>query len=567
MAYVIEQKNCSCCHRCRVECPVQAIRFKDSKYWIDSELCVSCGHCMAICHNECISDPEHPAPAPESHPLVEKTCDVVVIGAGAAGTAAAARAAASGKKVILLEKNHEVGGSAWYAHMFRAHYSKWHEQAGVPDRRKETLEDFVKVTEGKVDPDLFRNVLDANVGLVDWLIDEHDLGKDYIFAERGPFGAPGILLNYVEPYNATKIDTTIGPGGTGWYMTRKLAAICEANGGEVLYHTAADKLLVDENGAVCGVEAADEGGRVRIACKAVVVAAGAFTRSREIMAKMQPIFFRDDGSEPVHIFTPPQCSGDGITMCEAIGADVDYENRRVNLFGPARHPYPCCSLEFSRGRGGITFLADGNLFEDKGMGEVSPLAHDPHRYCWQILDHAMILASKEDAMHKPKDFPNIDLGKSFERWEEFFAQEEACGSIVKADTLEELAEKLGFPDPKKFVEQVDYENRHPRPMPPPPDGFPPHPDPMPVEKGPFYAMRLKLFHENAVGGMKIDSETRVLDKSGKAIPGLYACGDNTRGIMLPGDVGVRYIENKVSALTFALSSGYLSGLTVVNELA
>ena len=36
MAYVIDQAHCSCCHRCRVECPVQAIRFKGSKYWISS---------------------------------------------------------------------------------------------------------------------------------------------------------------------------------------------------------------------------------------------------------------------------------------------------------------------------------------------------------------------------------------------------------------------------------------------------------------------------------------------------------------------------------------------------
>lgn len=52
------------------------------------------------------------------------------------------------------------------------------------------------------------------------------------------------------------------------------------------------------------------------------------------------------------------------------------------------------------------------------------------------------------------------------------------------------------------------------------------------KNGPFYALFVKLFHENAVGGMATDSQVRVL-KGGKPIPGLYGAGDNIRGIMLP----------------------------------
>lgn len=40
-------------------------------------------------------------------------------------------------------------------------------------------------------------------------------------------------------------------------------------------------------------------------------------------------------------------------------------------------------------------------------------------------------------------------------------------------------------------------------------------------KGPFYAIKLKMFHENAVGGMTIDDHASVL-KNGQPIPGLYA---------------------------------------------
>ena len=82
--------------------------------------------------------------------------------------------------------------------------------------------------------------------------------------------------------------------------------------------------------------------------------------------------------------------------------------------------------------------------------------------------------------------------------------------------------------------------------------------PHPLENGPFYAVFLKIFQENAVGGMTIDENASVVRPDGTAIPGLYACGDNTRGIMLPGDIGVQYIEGYLSAMTYAMSSGYLA---------
>lgn len=104
-------------------------------------------------------------------------------------------------------------------------------------------------------------------------------------------------------------------------------------------------------------------------------------------------------------------------------------------------------------------------------------------------------------------------------------------------------------------------------MPPPPGGdddddmmFPmgEMPKPHPLEKGPFYAVIMKMFQENAVGGMTIDENTNVVRPDGTPIPGLYACGDNTRGIMLPGDVGVQYIETYLSAMTYAMCSGFLA---------
>lgn len=590
MAHVIDQAHCSCCHRCRVECPAQAIRFKGSKYWIDPEKCVDCGHCATVCHNGVISNPDAPAPKAEPHEKLVKTCDVLVIGGGAAGMAAAARAADSGKKVILLEKNHEIGGSAWYAHMFRSQWSVWHEADGIPDPRPKLYEQFMRKTENRVDGALVKNLLDADVDFVNWLITEHDLGKDYTFGP-GPFNSKGLVGTYDAPYNHKRIDTTIGPGGNGWFLCMKLLGILEEHGGEVLCNTPAKHLLTDDGGRVIGALAEDAGGEIEVHAGATIVTAGAFTHNKELMKKFQPIFYTDDGSEPVHLFTCATCTGDGITMCDEIGADIDYVNRRVNLFGPARHPFGTCGLTASRGMSNLLITKDGDLYDaPMGMTEVSPLSAVPGRYLWSVLDQKALDSAMERAKGQTPDAVGVDMDRLYNNYQAEIDQEVAWGSIKKADTLEGLAAELGIPA-EKLLATVAEHNAHihdPKPFGPPPGGddagpggLPPKPgeeeeggmfgpmdmpDPDPIAVGPFYALFVKLFHENAVGGMATDSQVRVL-KQGQPIPGLYAAGDNIRGIMLPGAIGVQYIESVLSALTVAFCSGYLAGEEAVKYLA
>ena len=91
------------------------------------------------------------------------------------------------------------------------------------------------------------------------------------------------------------------------------------------------------------------------------------------------------------------------------------------------------------------------------------------------------------------------------------------GIIVKADTLEELAEKIGVPVAEfvatierynRFVEQGHDSDFHKSAL------------GLKVEQAPFYATPRKPSVHHTMGGLKIDTQARVINEKGEVIPGL-----------------------------------------------
>lgn len=564
MAYILNQELCSACHRCRTECPMNAIRFRGAKYWIDPDKCIACGKCAKVCHNGCITDPNKPAEAVASHERLLKSCDVCVIGGGGAGLIAANKAQDLGCSVIVLEKMHEVGGSSWYAGGFRIHWCQFSEKLGLTDTRDEKYQEFMTMVEHRVNPKLLARMFKANEQFADWLIDEHGILNDYrvTTGRMGP-GPEVTKFEALHPWKdaAKRIDRMIGPGEIGSYMAEHMQEEFLRGGGELLLKTSACKLLTDDAGAVCGVLARDSGGEIEIRCKAVVVASGAFSRNKELMNRFQPMFYDNEGKEPIHVFTGAGCTGDGITMCGELGADIDYINRRVNMFGPMRHPYPCASMAIFQCPDGFQTGSDGKPFSGSFHTEISTLTQDPRWFGWKYVDDAICETAMAEAMQEPPQSLDMDLPAFQKNWRAILAEEAEDGAVVMADTLEELAEKLDIDTAllKQQVEDYNTSTLHPAPLPPDlPDFMRPKHDPMPLTKAPFYAIKMKMFHENAIGGMTIDENASVL-KNGVPITGLYAAGDTTRGIMVSGDVCVDYLEGVFSSLTMAYNEGYIAG--------
>ena len=52
----------------------------------------------------------------------------------------------------------------------------------------------------------------------------------------------------------------------------------------------------------------------------------------------------------------------------------------------------------------------------------------------------------------------------------------------------------------------------------------------PLDTAPFYAVKVTAGIHHTMGGLKIDSQTHVLNTEGQIIPGLFAAGEVTGGV-------------------------------------
>ena len=95
----------------------------------------------------------------------------------------------------------------------------------------------------------------------------------------------------------------------------------------------------------------------------------------------------------------------------------------------------------------------------------------------------------------------------------------ANGTLYRADSLEELAQQLQM-DPQVFVKTIKDYNAYVD------AGYDPEFEKgafdLKVEKAPFYATPRKPAVHHTMGGLKIDTETHVINKQGQVIRSFYA---------------------------------------------
>lgn len=582
MAFKIMDR-CVCCHTCATNCPVEAITFKGSQYWIDPDKCISCGTCAELCPQSIIADPEAPVVPPQPHERREMTCDLCVLGAGGSGLVSAIRFAQNtGKKVIVLEKAKKCGGSTNFAHNWFTGYNRWHEEAGVPDQTEKLLQYCIREAQGCLPDSLVEKVLRNTGRFFEWLVDLDEKEARECFAiGRGPMGAIGIDYPDRKFENLKCHDPAIGPGWAGTYLIRKLLQVAPEFGVEVYTEHEAVELLQDEAGRISGVLAKDPGGETLVHAKAVVMATGGFSGNDEKLKEFEPNFF--DGGYPVHRFSPVTCSGDGMTLSKPLGAWCNMKKTKLNKFGPVHHPYTASGCGMA-GFGSLMVDFRGNKLEMPmgPMGDTTLLDSLPEHAVWYIVAEDTVEKNLRDSVEHPREGNNNMTYEDYRAEIDFELRSE--GPAYCGETLEELAEKLGM-DPAVLTASVaayNEELKKPgKPMMPfemkddeagnpsfknddvdkdDGPGLPPPPPANPIVQGPFYAFLGQRFAEGAFGGVMTNEDVEVIREDGSVIDGLYAVGDAastwyTRGVLGP-----------LTELTWAVNSGYFAADSVAKYL-
>jgi fumarate reductase flavoprotein subunit len=547
MAYQIKS-FCLGCHYCALECPTHAIDYKGTQYQIDPEKCIQCGKCVEVCNVSAIDTGEEPAV--QAHDPIERTADVVIIGAGAGGSVAAVKLAElTGKKIIVLEKAKRYGGSGWFASFNistpGAGPGGPGPGPGGPDGGPDggpggppmKNQDFLK----DLDQDLIANARAAGERLNDWLLQMPEVQPYLVESEVRGKTVKSLTEERIF-FNQKCTDGSIGPGKGGSFVIETMVRQFPKYGIELLTQHAAKKILVDEQGAVSGVVAQDPGGETTIHCKAVIVASGSYTHNDDLLRRFIPWFFPGEDNpdcERVHRFAAPTDTGDVVELGESCGAYVDYDAFCINLFGPVHHPFTFSLFCAQLSGGQMTVNLKGKRFFNEGaMGAgAAPICFQPRRVAYTIYDTPGLEQAMEDGIRTRRGIE----GQFLKRWRQDIQEELDSHngvSLFVADTIEELAEKTGI-DKAGLTQEVARYNHFCETGVDEDFGKGAR-DLRPITQGPFYAIFGKMATDGAFGGVLVNPKCEVYkaDKSA-AIPGLYAVGDNASGVQanagIPGD--------------------------------
>lgn len=449
--------------------------------------------------------------APQHNPVRTEECDIVVVGSGTAGTCATLRAAEKGAKVLCIEKNSGLMGTSAFAEGFAGVGSSFQEKQGISVDPAAVVADTMNYHHCGCLAPVVRTMVYNSGETIDW------------FEENGvSFAAVAALGNSYPVWHLPADET-----GMTTHVSTVLGILqpaAEAAGAEFRAETPMTGLVV-ENGTVKGVYAKASDGEIQINAKSVILATGGWANNAEMFEKLTAKSY-----DKVRVWGIEGRDGDGINFAvneagaathhpEAImwhtgaldGTDAfsDIPNYAL-LMQPTLHVNENAERYFNEAFTS-DFTSCGNALSSQGEN-------------YAIIDDAYIDHIESVGPWMP--MPNLGAfaGQPFECREGI----ENAKGLVKADSIEELAKKLGL-DPDalaKTIEQyngycekgVDEEYGKAADM------------LLPISTPPYYGGKVTPTLFTTVGGLKVNTDMQVVNEEGQAIEGLYAAGGDANGM-------------------------------------
>ncbi|KIM77168.1 hypothetical protein PILCRDRAFT_77009 [Piloderma croceum F 1598] len=427
---------------------------------------------------------------------------VIVVGGGLAGLSAAHTLLERGANVLLLDKQGFMGGNSTKATSgINGAGTQTQQKNGIPDNAQIFFDDTKKSARDLARDDLIKVLTGRSGDAVNWLQDKFGLdlskvarlgGHSQPRTHRGDAQFPGMVITYAQMERLEDL------------------AVSQPEHVTVLKKARVSKLLKDDSGAVIGVEY-QRNGKTEAAYGPVILATGGYAADfteDSLLKKHRPEYYNLPTTNGDH------CTGDGHKLAMLAGANaVDLEKVQVHPTGLVDPNEPEAKVKFLaaealRGVGGLLVDGTGKRFVDELQHRdyVTGKIWENGKYPIRLILNGQ--ASKEIEWHC-KHYVGRGLMKRFESGTAL-AKEMGLDPKVLAKTFEDYNTSVRTkkdPFGKKFFSSGEWSMN---------DFF-------------NVAIMTPVLHYT-MGGLQIDPESRVIDGSGKPIPGLFASGEVAGGV-------------------------------------
>ena len=471
--------------------------------------------------------------------------DILIVGAGNGGMFAAAYAAANGLNFRVIEQNANVQDTR---HWYGAVDSAAAKEAGEkPADRAKLLSEISRYASGKCDQRVVKTWINESAAMHDFmrsiLEDKYGWVCDFTSGSEAAWPAENAEHNTDYLYPVQEHNYMASESASGLPRNELLLQYIQELGYDVDFKTSLAKLEKNSDGRITGViaQSTEDDHFIRYnANQGVLLACGGFPGNPYMMEQLDPL----GTSVTTACSYSPADKGYGIRAAVWAGANLDKEAApmlfdrgvvapgvdggyvdsdtafggkafpgKIRQYNPGTQPF------LKVNRNGERFANESCPYNDI----VYAAAHQPGRVYAQICD-ANIL---EDA----KRFHTIGCSAQTRNGGEKYIQgkmDEAieAGALFKCDTLDELADKMGFTGAAKdtFLATVErynelYDKQNDE------DFGKPAYRLSAIRTAPFYGCWLGASLLTTEQGIAINEKGQALDTNNQPMEGLYITGD------------------------------------------